>query len=486
MACYIISGNNIPFCKNILLISILPFLILIRCEEAFAASRCISLEECIGIAFENSKELKASLHSHKSSQLNLVAKQKGLGYRSELILSYTRNDQDIFKEDQGQSVAVTDYQHRETLSIRQIFPWGGSFDISGNIFQSDTDNQYFEGKYDNIITFGATLQQELFIPIEQRLDIEEASYQLEESLESVELTKRKILFETEQAFYELVRAQKTLEIRRKSYEISEALSNLSTKQFESGISVDVGLLEARISLELSAANLQYALLNVENAKNNLLRTLGGKVENINVCASFDKTPVSIPREKVLKLLISDNPTLKILDKQLKQKEVDKKREIRIFHSSLVLEGSFEKKVLGTKFSKIYNDTCDEVWTIGLTLNIPIWDNGLNKNKIDAIEYQAKSLQSTITANRLSLERDAINTVESVNKLEKTLASLEAASKYAEKNMELMNEKFARGLNEVYDVIRAEQNLTNAQLNLINGITNYHLAVSRLCFLTGSK
>ena len=122
--------------------------------------------------------------------------------------------------------------------------------------------------------------------------------------------------------------------------------------------------------------------------------------------------------------------------------------------------------------------------MGMTFKIPLWDNGVNQNNVDAIDYQIKNLTATIRYTHNGLIVDLENTLDTLMRLNTIMATLSQATQYAEKNLELMNAKFARGLNNVDDVVRAEQNLTNTRLSLINSIIDYNINIVRLYSVTG--
>jgi len=449
------------------------------------ADNCLTLEDCIRMALENRSELAAAEHQHESERLKLAAQEKGFGYRTDLALSLKRHDQDNQVENSLPTGEVTKYQNKETLNLKQIFPWGTTVNLYIDNSLTDSNNDVFAQLEDNALTYGVSVQHDLLIPSLQYLDIIEAKARLKASEASLELTRRQVIFEVSKVYYNLLRAYQTLEVRSKALQIAQSLSELATKQFERGVAIDVSLLEARVSQSLAEANMQQACLNIETSRNNLLRALEQEYGTVNLCPFYARQEVHIPQKKRLEAIVRNNPKLDVLRSQIEQLEAERKREKRNFQKSLVLEANIERDSYGRNFEKVYyRDQYDQNWSIGMTFNIPMWDNGVNKNNVEAIEYQMKNLSATINASYQTLAADLGNTLDTLKRLDTVISVLSQARRYAERNLELVNAKFARGLNNVDDVVRVEQNLTNTRLSMLNTIIDYNINVARLFFLTG--
>ncbi|MBW2603515.1 MAG: TolC family protein [Deltaproteobacteria bacterium] len=475
--------------KHHVIILICIYLILLISMSAcrVTADKCVSLETCIRIAFARSSKLLAARHLRESERLKLAASRKGLGFRTDLAVSLKRQDQDFNYEDAQLSGVETQYQHNELLNIRQTFPWGTTFNLYLDNNLTESDNEVFDQQTGNPLNYGISIQQDLFVLSLLQLDIQMAEARLKGSEASLKVVERQVIFEVGEAYYNYLRALQIRNARLKALQIARRLTDLSTRQFEKGVSIDVDLLEARVSLSLAEANLQQAVMDIETGRNNLSQALGLETYEFDICPVNERKHVPIPEKATLEALLTQNPRLEALKSQIAQLKVEYQREKRDFDKSIKFEANYERNAYGRSFEKVYrNDQYDQIWFVGMTFNIPLWDNGVNQNNIDAIDYQVKNLSATINDAHQSLIVDLENTLNALTRLNTIMSTLSQANQYAEKNLELMNAKFSRGLNNVYDVVRAEQNLTNTRLSLINSIIDYNINIIQLYSLTGCE
>jgi outer membrane protein len=463
------------------------YVILLIGERAcwVAADECVSLETCIRIAFARHSKLLAARHLRESERLKLAASRKGLGFRTDLAVSLKHQDQEVAYEDAPVSGEVEQNSNNESLNVKQTFPWGTTFNLYLINNLTESDNERFDRQTDNGLCYGLSIQQDLFIPSLLQLDIKEAEARLKSSEASLKAVERQVILEVGKAYYNYLRAFQIRDVRLKAFQIARNLSDLSIGQFEKGVSIDVDLLEARVSQSLAEANMQQAVMDIEAGRNNLLRALELEALEFDICPVYEIKHKSIPEKKTLEALLKQNPSLEVLRSQIAQMKVEYQRERRNFQKSVMLEANIERNAYGRSFEKVYrNNQYDQIWSMGMTFKIPLWDNGVNQNNVDAIDYQIKNLTATIRYTHNGLIVDLENTLDTLMRLNTIMATLSQATQYAEKNLELMNAKFARGLNNVDDVVRAEQNLTNTRLSLINSIIDYNINIVRLYSVTG--
>lgn len=131
----------------------------------------------------------------------------------------------------------------------------------------------------------------------------------------------------------------------------------------------------------------------------------------------------------------------------------------------------------------YMGTLD--WTMTVVGEMPIFEGGLKKAKLNEAESRARQAQIAYSqlmkevrfdVHRSFLEVDAINS--SLNSLRKQVDSSKA-------NYELVQEEYNEGLSTNLEVLIANESLSNAQAQLEKEILNLQLAAIKLMVSTGT-
>jgi outer membrane protein len=448
---------------------------------------CLTLEICLDLALQNRSDLKAARHIILSEQHKLTAARKGLGFRTDLALSVKHDNR---SRDLGESTlreSISRYQNEEFLRIQQTFPWGTSFDLYLNYMLNSEDHDLFDTLEANSLNYGASVRQELFVPSFQLLDIEAAEARMYESIASYDVLRRNIIFSVSQVFYNLLRVYQVQEIREKSLHIAKSLSDLAKRQYEKGISIDVGLLEAMVSHSLAEANMQQAAMDIDAGRNNLLRSMECTPSNVQLCSIKQNDQRDLPDKMDLLGRVERHPSLEVINHQVKQLKTERRREKRSFQRLVALEAAYDKEIYGHGINDWHRQQQhDQTWFAGIRLEFPLWDNGVNRDKTTAIAQQIQSLIKTNRTNYENLRTDLQNTFDAIQRLDDIINRLVDARRFADRNMALMRAKFAKGLNNVDDVIRTEQSLTNIRLSMISAVIDYEINIVKLYELTGHR
>jgi outer membrane protein TolC len=206
----------------------------------------------------------------------------------------------------------------------------------------------------------------------------------------------------------------------------------------------------------------------------------------------ETTTMHITLDKAIEIALSENPTIKIADKEIELKEVSKSEAWQNLLPSVTLDGaiqyniqvaSMKMEAMGhTQEIKMGKDNSN-TWNAALQVAIPIYAPAV---------YQTMKLTNSDL--ELAVEKSRNSKIDMVNQVTKAFYQLMLAQdsynvlqenyKLAETNFEIVNKMFEQGLVSEYDKISAEVQKNNAWPSVVSGQNAVELARLQLKVLMG--
>ena len=206
----------------------------------------------------------------------------------------------------------------------------------------------------------------------------------------------------------------------------------------------------------------------------------------------ETTTMHITLDKAIEIALSENPTIKIADKEIELKEVSKSEAWQNLLPSVTLDGaiqyniqvaSMKMEAMGhTQEIKMGKDNSN-TWNAALQVAIPLYAPAV---------YQTMKLTNSDL--ELAVEKSRNSKIDMVNQVTKAFYQLMLAQdsydvlqenfKLAETNFDIVNKMFEQGLVSEYDKISAEVQKNNAWPSVVSGKNAVELARLQLKVLMG--
>ena len=213
---------------------------------------------------------------------------------------------------------------------------------------------------------------------------------------------------------------------------------------------------------------------------------------LTVNAQETATTMHITLDKAIELALSENPTIKIADKEIELKEVSKSEAWQNLLPTVTLDGaiqyniqvaSMKMEAMGhTQEIKMGKDNSN-TWNAALQVAIPLYAPAV---------YQTMKLTNSDL--ELAVEKSRNSKIDMVNQVTKAFYQLMLAQdsydvlqenfKLAETNFDIVNKMFEQGLVSEYDKISAEVQKNNAWPSVVSGKNAVELARLQLKVLMG--
>lgn len=206
----------------------------------------------------------------------------------------------------------------------------------------------------------------------------------------------------------------------------------------------------------------------------------------------EATTMHITLDKAIEIALSENPTIKIADKDIELKEISKSEAWQKLLPTVTLDGavqynikvaSMKMEAMGrTQEIKMGKDNSN-TWNAALQVAIPIYAPAV---------YQTMKLSNSDL--ELAVEKSRNSKIDMINQVTKAFYQLMLAQdsynvlqenyKLAEANFDIVNKMFEQGLVSEYDKISAEVQKNNAWPSVVSGQNAVELARLQLKVLMG--
>ena len=196
----------------------------------------------------------------------------------------------------------------------------------------------------------------------------------------------------------------------------------------------------------------------------------------------DRVYQHLPQEATPSL--RDNSTLRQLDQQGRQLDAALHTKRMAYLPTLSLNFNYQYSFAANKFHLDERKRWSPFSTIGLSLDVPIYNGGARGNDIRSTEVQIRQLAAQRIATERQLQLGLMNsTREQKNALEQFVSAQDAVTT-AERGRSIAQVRYKSGAGTLLELNDAETALLQARLNYSQAIYNYMVAVYTLEALQG--
>ena len=197
-------------------------------------------------------------------------------------------------------------------------------------------------------------------------------------------------------------------------------------------------------------------------------------------------PLLLTLEKALEIAISENPTIKIADKEIEKQKYAKKETWGYLMPSVDLIGGYDrniKKMVMSFEGQTVTIGSDNSYNGGISMAMPI----LNMRLLKMPQLSEINIQMALESSReskLSLKNEVQKAFYFILLAQEMHIVMQKGMDNAQGNYSNAKNKFEQGLVAEYDLIRAEVQVSNLRPNLITAENNVKLAEFQLKLLLG--
>lgn len=462
----------------------------------------LSLEQALSIALEQSFEARALRLDLTRAEQNAKAARGRFRTNADLDLQTPTYDQRFFEKPVPGEPSVFEQteslQWEGRLSVNQPLPTDGALSLTGSLrlFQSETYLEADDARFDDnrlFTTLRLGLSQPLFVPNELALGRERAELELDRAQLRYTRTQLDVVYNVTDAFFTLFRAQQQLEIARAARDQQQASSELAQRKFRSGLIPEVEALQMEVDLARSESELLQAEGSLARARDSFLLTVGldlaetvvaeatVSVPQVEVDESFALTHALAHRNELAESVID----LRLAEISLRQ--IDARRairgDLRAFYdiSGISDDQLRESGAVGDLLDSSFDDLRERPDNKGvsLSLNIPLWDSGVNGAEVAAARASLERQELDAAESERRVTQQVRSTLARLRESRQRLDVLQRSETVAERSYEISRARFDNGDITSQDLALDRDRLVQARLATLDASIQLRLALADL-------
>jgi outer membrane protein TolC len=401
-----------------------------------------------------------------------------------------------------------------TLGLTQKLPLGGSLDLTlrNNRFSTNSRYSSYNPRYNSTLTFNLTqpLLKDFGIGSSKR-NIRIAMNNRDKSIFALKQMVIDLIYQTEEAYWNLVYSHQNLEVKQKSLQLAKDLLNQNEIQVRVGVSAPMDILTAQAEVAARESETLQARSQIQTYEENLRRILN--ISRLPAAIVPQDKPLFVPLaadlDHFLQEALEKRPDIEQVRLDLKSRNID----VRYYRNQLLpnldLVASYYTTGLsgdqliwnGNPFfpdSKIIDiikggigDSLNDVfknlyknYSISLQLSLPI----INTSARADMTQSQLNLKQTLLLLKKTESTIYSEVKQIVMDLETNLKIVEAnriSKELAEQKLVAEQKKLAVGLSTNYLVLQYQRDFSNALIAELKSLIDYNLALSRVNKVLGT-
>lgn len=295
-------------------------------------------------------------------------------------------------------------------------------------------------------------------------------------------TSEQLISQVKRNYYELLRACGQADTAQAAVDVAAIRLKNTEARYSAGTVPKFDLTTAQVDV----ANLTQTLIAAESRVNiaqaNLNRVLG-----INATSSTQVVKAEIPVDVQDVDIPAASATAKAQRPEVKIQQTN----ICLNRTNIALQRTAAKPMLGVNGAYNYVSaqgfsSANFTYTVATTLNIPIWDGGVTKARVDQAYADLYSARDTLDQVELSIGQEVAAAALVLQEAAKRTKSTAENVALAEEALRLANVRYEAGIAVLVEVTNAESQLTQARFNQVQAQYDYAIALAELQRVTATQ
>ena len=328
-----------------------------------------------------------------------------------------------------------------------------------------------------VFNLGTTISQPLFAGGSILSNYRNEKLGVDISKTDVETVKRDIVLQVREGYFNILRAEKFLDVARQTVKQFSAQLEVTRAFFEVGIVPKNDVLQGEVRL----ANAKQGLVRAENdvvlAKSYFNSLLRNEIEApLQVIDILGYSPFSLRFEDSLKEALEKRPEIKTLNLKIEQAKEGVKIAKSGFFPTINLFGNYSRL---SDEPLLVGGYRGERWTIQGIATITLGDWGKTAYKVGESKVKVTQAEDSKVQLIEGIILEVKNDYQIMLVAEKNISVSEKAIEQAEENLRMNEERYKYQVATATDVLDAVTLLAQARVNYYGALSDFNIAKARL-------
>ena len=323
----------------------------------------------------------------------------------------------------------------------------------------------------------------------RKADLSAAREQLMMANVGFNATHQKIVFAVTKSFYDLNTAKEQVAVAQSSLSAANTVGEAAQARFDHGLATKPDVLQAQQQTAQAAYDLEAARGSLSDAEIALADSMGIlpnpdlKVADVPE-KQFAENPDE-PLDELVDRALSQRPDLvaKLANLRARQDAVHKARSEYYPKVSLDAGAGWSKLDISA-FGSPYFDNSKPVYSVGLAVELPIFDGFARRNKLKVAESELRAAESELNGSRDAAVREVWRNYTDLRTALRKQESAEKLVAAAQSAFDATLQSYQNGLDTYVDVASAQRNLTAARSTVVDARSAIFTGTAALAYSVG--
>ena len=320
---------------------------------------------------------------------------------------------------------------------------------------------------------------QLSVPIYQggavRNAVKAAEYRVEAGQADLRATEASIFSQVVGAYMDVIRDQAIVQLNQKNVAVLKTNLQASSDRFEIGDLTRTDVAQSQARLALAEGDLRGAEANLIRSRENYVKLVGDAPVDLQPPPALPNLPQSA--EDAVAIALNNNPDIEAANQRINASRADigAARGARMPQLSATLGGGYNNNLHSIPAGNAVAENTTRSAAAGLSLTLPIFQGGRPSAQV----RQAQSRSSQAIETYVATERDVIAQTRGAYAAwqanERVIAATEQAVGANALSLEGVRAENSVGTRSILDILNAEQEYLNAQVQLVSAKRNSYVA-----------
>ena len=443
-----------------------------------STAEVLSLQECIDLAMQNNLQHQMDQQTLASNRTQLTAARAPFAFNMNANIttpSFTglSDTQENIALETRVREESSDVSYSGNLRMTQRLRHLGQFTLNTTALHRDFSSNR---RADFLDYSGATrlfYERDLLGQPSEEIALKRAEHSLQSARLNFDRQRLQLEGQVIDDYYDLVQSVRELEIEEQRLAQSRANLELAQRKFEVGLIAEVEALRLQVEMLQAEATYDQAQTNIESSRDILRETLG-----LDVWA-----PLEIDTEVQYEILpIDAQRALEIgLARRTDMKRAEIFEEIRALdlediHRRNGINATFGANVSmrghGSEIGDVRDNFERNLWGVDLQITLPLIDSGQRRANVSQARIALEQSRLTREQQRRQIIQQIRDATRRVHEAERQIDLRQATLQFAQRTYDVEQSRFELGLADSQQLLQAQGNLTQAQINALGAVIGY--------------
>ncbi len=443
-----------------------------------STAEVLSLQECIDLAMQNNLQHQINQQTLDNSRVRLTAAQAPFAFNMNAVVtapSFTelRDTQENIALQTRVREENTDVSYSGNLRMTQRLRHLGQFTLNSVALRRDFSSNRRENFLDYSGSTRLAYERDLLARPSEEIALKRAEYSLQSARFNLDRQRLQLEGQVIDDYYDLVQSVRELEIEEQRLAQSRANLELAQRKFEVGLIAEVEALRLQVEMLQAEATYDQAQTDIESRRDLLRQTLGLDVwEPLEIDSEVQYEIHPIDAQRALEIGLARRTDMKRAEISEEINELNLVETRRRNGINATLSANVSMQGRGSEISAVSDNFERNRWGVDLQISLPLIDSGQRQADISQARIALEQSRLGREQQRRLIIQQVRDATRRVHEAERQIDLRQAALEFAQRTYDVEQSRFELGLADSQQLLQAQGNLTQAQINALAAVIGY--------------